>query len=131
MTLIIKCCTISTSFLLKLCYSINSLINLENILCIICNFKLLVRFAIYFCMLTASMRHILMKHNLHANYWALLLFSFTFWSSLCFLIRTIFNSGGMYKEANYTISQFLCYIQRIVHAETHIYIIILIFKKLN
>lgn len=42
------------------------------------NFKLLVSFAIYFHKLTAYMRHTLMKDNLCANYWALILFSFTF-----------------------------------------------------
>lgn len=68
MTAIIKCCKASTSILLNLRFSINYLINLAHILCIIHNFKLLVRFAIYFYMLAASIRHILMKHNLCENY---------------------------------------------------------------
>lgn len=67
-TVIIECCTTSTSFLLKLGFLINYLINLAHILCIMSNFKLLVSFAIYFHKLTAYMRHTLMKDNLCANY---------------------------------------------------------------
>lgn len=69
-----------------------------------------------------------MKHNLCANYWALILFSITLWSSLSFSIRTLFSDCGMHKEASYTIiTQFLCYIQRMVYVQTHTYIMILIF----
>lgn len=67
MTLMIKC-TVSTGFRFNSCFPINSLINLTHILCIICNFKLLVSYAIYFYMLAAYMRHVLMKHNHCTNY---------------------------------------------------------------